>query len=338
MSPSPSTLALIIEAAAGLLASIGGVAIFADWARRRRLLDLPNERSSHSRPIPRGAGAVIVAVVALSALIMLIMAAAGTYAATSQIAVTACAAILVAIVSAIDDVRSLSSELRLVVHGACALVVAAVITSNAPFWPGVLIGALWIAALTNAYNFMDGIDGIAGTQAVIAGLAFAWASKSAGAPFVTVVSIATAAASAGFLVHNWPPARVFLGDVGSAFLGFVFGSLTLMLFQQSPLAAIGAALSLWPFVFDTVFTLGRRAKRGEDLLRSHRSHLYQRLVISGWSHRAVTLLFTVGAAIAAVAGILLQRDARVFWLPAVLVVAALTFGIWQVAARSERSA
>jgi UDP-N-acetylmuramyl pentapeptide phosphotransferase/UDP-N-acetylglucosamine-1-phosphate transferase len=335
MNPSPSTWTLIIEAAVGLLASIAGVAIFADWARRRRLLDLPNERSSHSRPIPRGAGAVVVAVVALSALIMT---AAGTYAATSQIAVTAFAAILVAIVSAIDDVRSLSSELRLVVHGACALVVAAVITWNGPFWPGVLIGALWIAALTNAYNFMDGIDGIAGTQAVIAGLAFAWASKSAGAPFVTVVSIATVAASAGFLVHNWPPARVFLGDVGSAFVGFVFGSLTLMLFQQSPLAAIGAALSLWPFVFDTVFTLGRRAKRGEDLLRSHRSHLYQRLVISGWSHGAVTLLYSGGAAIAAVAGILLQRDARIFWLPAVLVVAALTLGIGQVAARSERSA
>jgi UDP-N-acetylmuramyl pentapeptide phosphotransferase/UDP-N-acetylglucosamine-1-phosphate transferase len=335
MSPSPSTLVLIIEAAVGLLASIGGVAIFADWAKRRRLLDLPNERSSHSRPIPRGAGAVIVAVVVLSALIM---AAAGTYAATSQIAVTACAAILVAVVSAVDDVRSLSSELRLVVHGACALVVAAAITSTAPSWPGVLIGALWIAALTNAYNFMDGIDGIAGMQALIAGLAFAWASESADAPFVTVVSMAMVAASTGFLVHNWPPARVFLGDVGSAFLGFVFGALTLMLFQQSPLAAIGAALSLWPFVFDTVFTLGRRAKRGEDLLRSHRSHLYQRLVISGWSHRAVTLLYSGGAAIAAVAGILLQRDARVFWLPAVLVVAALSLGIWQVAARPERSA
>jgi UDP-N-acetylmuramyl pentapeptide phosphotransferase/UDP-N-acetylglucosamine-1-phosphate transferase len=335
MSPSPSTLVLIIEAAVGLLASIGGVAIFADWAKRRRLLDLPNERSSHSRPIPRGAGAVIVAVVVLSALIM---AAAGTYAATSQIAVTACAAILVAVVSAVDDVRSLSSELRLVVHGGCALVVAAAITSTAPSWPGVLIGALWIAALTNAYNFMDGIDGIAGMQALIAGLAFAWASESADAPFVTVVSMAMVAASTGFLVHNWPPARVFLGDVGSAFLGFVFGALTLMLFQQSPLAAIGAALSLWPFVFDTVFTLGRRAKRGEDLLRSHRSHLYQRLVISGWSHRAVTLLYSGGAAIAAVAGILLQRDARVFWLPAVLVVAALSLGIWQVAARPERSA
>jgi UDP-N-acetylmuramyl pentapeptide phosphotransferase/UDP-N-acetylglucosamine-1-phosphate transferase len=335
MNAWPSAWAFIIEAAGGIAASIVGVAIFGAWARRRRLFDLPNERSSHSTPVPRGAGAVIVAVVAILALVM---AAAGAYTVTPQIAITACAAIAIAIVSAIDDVRSLSSELRLVVHLTCALVVAAVVVSREPYWLGVLVGALWITALTNAYNFMDGIDGIAGLQAVIAGLAFAWASSSAELPFVTVVSIATMAASLGFLAHNWPPARVFLGDVGSAFLGFVFGSLTLMLYQRMPLAALGSALSLWPFVFDTLFTLGRRARRGEDLLRSHRSHLYQRLVICGWSHRAVTVVYSAAAAIAALAGILLQRNAPVFLLPVVLAVAGLALGLWRVAVRCERRA
>jgi UDP-N-acetylmuramyl pentapeptide phosphotransferase/UDP-N-acetylglucosamine-1-phosphate transferase len=290
---------LFAVAAACLLASMIGVALFVRLASYGRWLDVPNERSSHQVPTPRGAGLVIVIVVSAA---MAWAARAGVFRPDA----TALAALTIAAISAVDDVRSLPSGLRLLVHLVCAVVAVLTITgSGERSWSGPLIvlAVIWIVGLTNAYNFMDGIDGISGAQAVVAGVAFTLAAMHVGIAGPATCSLAIAAASAGFLIHNWPPARVFMGDVGSAFVGFSFAVMVLQIWTWSPALGVAAAMSLWPFAFDTVLTFLRRAVRRENVLQSHRSHFYQRLVIAGWSHARVTILYTAAAAVGAISGL-----------------------------------
>ena len=143
---------------------------------------------------------------------------------------------------------------------------------------------LWI----NAYNFMDGIDGLAGSQTVVAGLGWLVPGGIVGLP---IFGVLVAGSSLGFLGHNWPPTRIFMGDVGSVFLGFTLAVLAVIGGLAHPRLPLAGLLVVWPFVFDTTFTIVRRLRRGENIFAAHRSHLYQRLVIAGYSQRAVTLLY-----------------------------------------------
>jgi UDP-N-acetylmuramyl pentapeptide phosphotransferase/UDP-N-acetylglucosamine-1-phosphate transferase len=161
--------------------------------------------------------------------------------------------------------------------------------------------------VTNVYNFMDGIDGLAASQAVIAGAALGLAGSLVHNPLLGIGGGLLAAASAGFLVYNVPPARLFMGDVGSTFLGFSFAGLSLL----GNLGVGGGrlpiefgAVILAPFLFDAVVTLLRRMLRGERWYASHRSHYYQRLVVRGLSHARVTALYASLAVVAAAAGLL----------------------------------
>jgi UDP-N-acetylmuramyl pentapeptide phosphotransferase/UDP-N-acetylglucosamine-1-phosphate transferase len=168
-------------------------------------------------------------------------------------------------------------------------------------WVGVVLAGLWIVGLINAYNFMDGIDGLAGGQGLVAGLAWAAFGFVGGQPFLGGVGLLLAGSSAGFLGHNWPlggsRARIFMGDVGSAFLGYAFAALAVAAIGQAPRMVLAGVLAVWPFVFDTAFTFARRLSRREDVFSAHRSHLYQRLIITGCSHRDVTLLYLALAAL-----------------------------------------
>ena len=110
-------------------------------------------------------------------------------------------------------------------------------------------------------------------------------------PLISVMGALLAATSLGFLFHNWPPAKIFMGDVGSAFLGYSFACLGVLGWKKDPVLALAGFLLVWPFVFDTIFTFFRRLKNRENVFSAHRSHLYQRLVISGYSHRNVTSLY-----------------------------------------------
>jgi UDP-N-acetylmuramyl pentapeptide phosphotransferase/UDP-N-acetylglucosamine-1-phosphate transferase len=156
-----------------------------------------------------------------------------------------------------------------------------IIGSIGILWLGVAV--VWIVGLINAYNFMDGIDGIAGGVAVVAALW--WIALFPKEPMWSI-GVLLVAAALGFLLHNWSPARIFMGDVGSTFLGCMFAVLPLML----EVPVIGGLL-MWPFLFDTGFTFLRRLLRREDIFSAHRDHLYQRLIISGWSHASVALLY-----------------------------------------------
>lgn len=276
-----------------------GVAIIRRWAGRARMLDMPNERSSHTRPTPRGGGLAIVSVV----LALAWFAAPGPASFSLRpIIALALGALLIAGVSWLDDMHPVPFGVRLLVHavGACVAMagIGIIREIGMPFgmalplgWLGFPLALVWIVGLTNAYNFMDGIDGIAGGQAVVAGVGWAVLGWIGGQPLVGGMGLLIAAASLGFLGHNWPPARIFMGDVGSAFLGFAFAALTVLASQSDPVFSLAGIALVWPFVFDAVFTFFRRLGRGEKVWAAHRSHLYQRLVISGLSHGRVSGLY-----------------------------------------------
>lgn len=291
-----SALGLVVI---GAVASYVGVALYRRWAQHRNLLDIPNERSSHDAPTVRGGGLVI-------ALLMLAGIAVGwtLFGAFPPRMLLAylVAAGLIAVVSWVDDNWGLSNKVRFAAHClAGALVLFAlgfVDTLTLPLIGGIQLGVaglflslFWLVGLTNAYNFMDGIDGMAGTQALIAGIgwvALGWLSAQ---PFLTFTGLLLAGVSFGFLVHNWSPADVFMGDVGSAFLGFTLAVLVVAAARLDPRMALAGALLVWPFIFDTSFTLIRRWRNGENIFAAHRSHLYQRLVIAGYTHAGVSLLY-----------------------------------------------
>jgi UDP-N-acetylmuramyl pentapeptide phosphotransferase/UDP-N-acetylglucosamine-1-phosphate transferase len=294
----------------GCALSYLGVAGLRRWAEQGPMLDIPNNRSSHLRPTPRGGG-LAIAVVTLGG--WLALGVTRRVELWPALLAYPIGAALIAGVSWIDDLRSLSNRVRFATHSLAAMLAI----WSYGYWHtvrlplvgdlglglfGPLLSFFWIVSLTNAYNFMDGIDGIAGSQAVVAGLGWAMLGWIAEQPMVGALGLLVASSSLGFLGHNWPPARIFMGDVGSAFLGytlavlpFVFGALphTRGEWTELPIASI---LLVWPFVFDTTFTLLRRLSRGENVFAAHRSHLYQRLNIIGYGHRFVTLIY-IGLAI-----------------------------------------
>ncbi len=278
------------------------------FARTFGVLDVPNDRSSHVRPTPRGGGISIV-LVGIAAVFAAI---AFGYVPRTHASWAAIGAVIVAAVSSLDDVVTLSAKVRLAAHVSVAMLAVAglgpiesidagplgIVPLGVVAWPFTVV---WIVGMTNAFNFMDGIDGIAGITGVAALGVIAAALLISGEQFCALVAAALAAASAGFLVWNWQPARIFMGDVGSAFLGYVIAVL--------PLTAAGEARAwsfsvtacvMWPFLFDTSFTMIRRIAKRENIFEAHRSHLYQRLVIAGWPHCVVTLLY--GALSAAAGG------------------------------------
>ena len=308
------------------------VAVVRRWAEKNAVLDIPNERSSHSVAVPRGGGLAIV-VVTIPVLLLNF----GSWS-LPQRAVLAVASAILALVSWMDDLYRVPNVIRFCVHliAAGAVVVMFGRITEIPVRTGFSIPlgltafvftVLWIAGLTNAYNFMDGIDGIAGVQAVVAGIGWcllAWAVV----PGASAAGAALAGAAFGFLMHNWRPARIFMGDVGSVFIGFLLASLTVAAAQEKPDFFLYGVLLVWPFIFDTAFTFLRRLTRGEPVYAAHRSHLYQRLVQTGVSHSMTAILY----GLLALLGLLLAVAMKFHWpganllAPAVLLLSAA--GLW----------
>jgi UDP-N-acetylmuramyl pentapeptide phosphotransferase/UDP-N-acetylglucosamine-1-phosphate transferase len=201
--------------------------------------------------------------------------------------------------------------------------------------------------MTNVYNFMDGIDGIAGTQGLVAGVAWMAGGWWLASTPIALLGAALAGACLGFLIDNWSPARIFMGDVGSAFLGFLFALLPLVALREPSLASrtldasrlpLFALLVVWPFVSDGFFTFVRRACRGEVVWKPHRSHLYQRLVGVGWPHSRVSGLYGAWCGLSAVVGLLwLTGDPSAAPAVAVVPLSSLAAMILFVA-HSERRA
>jgi UDP-N-acetylmuramyl pentapeptide phosphotransferase/UDP-N-acetylglucosamine-1-phosphate transferase len=299
----------------------------------RRALDVPNERSSHTRPTIRGGGLVIV--LGFFAGLALWLASGGSL--SPRALGWLVGAVLVASISFVDDLHPLPAIPRLCTHlaGALLLTFAGVQLDEPTAIAALVVAFAYVVVLTNVYNFMDGIDGLAVSQAVVAGAALAVAGIVVRNPLVAIGGGLLSASSLGFAIYNLPPARMFMGDVGSTFLGFSFAGLGL-------LANIGVGggrlpiefglLLFAPFLFDSLVTLARRVLRGERWYVAHRSHYYQRLVRCGLSHGQVTALYTTLAVVAAGAALaslyadepLRQLLALVAYVPMLAVLALVS--------------
>jgi UDP-N-acetylmuramyl pentapeptide phosphotransferase/UDP-N-acetylglucosamine-1-phosphate transferase len=310
-----------------------------DWIRRlairRRILDHPNERSSHSVPTPRGGGLAIVVLVIGTVL---------TFGLVNgfdrQSLVYIVAGILLAWLGWRDDVHSLPPRVRFSVQGLAVILAMLGMgyfkSVTIPLfgelqlgWVGIPVTFLWILGLINAYNFMDGIDGLAGGVALAAGLGWAILSSTFGGlenPLAFWVALAIAASSLGFLGHNWPPARIFMGDVASTFLGYSFAVLPLMSARQGGDPLMFGTAILWTFIMDAGLTFLRRLMKREDVFAAHRSHLYQRLAGSGVCPASVSALFILltllgaGLSLAWARGLHFVAPLIIFGLPAIWVV------------------
>ncbi|MGV8864519.1 MAG: MraY family glycosyltransferase [Pseudomonas sp.] len=265
------------------------------YAIARSLMDIPNARSSHSLPTPRGGGVAIV-LAFLLALGLLFGLGALTY---SDFLAIAGAGGLVAVIGFMDDHGHIAARWRLLGHfTAAAWMLAwlgglpAISLFGATFslgWVGHALTLLYLVWMLNLYNFMDGIDGLASVEAVCAALGacllygLSGHADSIWAPFLLAVSVA------GFLCWNFPPARIFMGDAGSGFLGIVLGGLSLQAAWILSSLFWGWLILLGVFVVDATFTLIRRLLRGDKVYEAHRSHAYQFASRAYGRHLPVTL-------------------------------------------------
>lgn len=271
-------------------------------AHRVGYLDLPNERSSHAEPTPRNGGIAIVAG---------ILGAFALYGRFDVATAGYCAAVLVlALLAFFDERQDLPVWFRfgaqLAVATGLAVVANAVIADGTlRFVPHALLLALsvvWLTGVLNAYNFMDGLNGMAASEAIVCGVAFGWLAAAAGDRNAVILAIAVAGAAAGFLPWNLPSGSIFMGDIGSSALGILLATLTLRLTHDG-VPFVAAVLPLAPFLLDSSITLLRRALRGERVYTPHRTHYYQRLNQRGWSHAAVTATWALLAVLSSVAAI-----------------------------------
>jgi Fuc2NAc and GlcNAc transferase len=288
---------------AAVLVSCGLTGLVRALAARAKLIDVPNERSSHARPTPRGGGIAIVAsfLVGLSA-----MGVWGPLPAPVFAGLLAGAA-LVAAIGFADDRWRLRASLRLVGHIAAALWVMAFLGRLPPLtlaghavdlsWVGPPLTLLYLVWAVNFFNFMDGIDGIAALETMTVALGGASLNAMVLGGSSWVMPVLLAACAAGFLLWNWPPARIFMGDAGSGFLGLAIGAMTIGYGCLAPVLFWCWFILQGCFMVDATTTLIRRVLRGERPQQAHRSHAYQFAARRLDSHRVVTLAFAAVTAL-----------------------------------------
>ncbi|WP_114376738.1 glycosyltransferase family 4 protein [Elioraea thermophila] len=267
-----------------------------------RILDVPNHRSAHARPIPKGGGLGVVVATLVGLLIQYRFATLARLDDPYFLAVIVGAAAIAA-VSLADDILSFRQHWKLLAQVAAAIAPLpwglAIDTLSLPWIGPVPLGplawpltVLWVVFLTNAMNFIDGLDGMCAGIALVAALFLAALALAEGGAFVYVAALSLAAGCAGFLPFNVPRAQIFLGDVGSQFIGYLFAILGIAAarFDQARVSLYIVPLLLAVPIFDVAFTLIRRALAGERLAEAHRGHLYQVLARTGVPPLAVSAL------------------------------------------------
>jgi Fuc2NAc and GlcNAc transferase len=291
----------LIELAAILAAAFAATLVLTAWTRRVVLglgvLDLPNERSLHSRPTPRGGGLAVVG----TSVFTIAVFAFRHWVDYALAAALIGGGLLIAATGFLDDRRSLPAGIRILAHVAAAAWAIYMIGGLPPLRIGGLVVSLGIwgdvagfAAIVwvlNLFNFMDGIDGIAASEAVfVAGAGGALVIVFGHDLAVGYCAFVIAATALAFLCWNWPPAKIFMGDVGSGYLGYVIAVLALAAGRASPVASIAWLILGGVFFADATTTLFVRVVRGERIYLPHRDHAYQRLAVRWGGHRSVTLL------------------------------------------------
>lgn len=317
-------------------------------AARFRLVDLPNRRSAHALPTARGAGVAIAATASLAAIVVVLRWPGLWWQVLVGVLLPS---LVIGAVGIVDDTRPLRASLRLAIQFAVATAMTALLgplpgvaIPGLPAWEFGWLGwpltVLWIVGMINAFNFMDGADGMAALGAVVAGVLIAlvgFHTRSLGAMLLAAFA---AAAAGGFLVFNWQPARVFMGDVGSGYLGTFLAALPLLFNEpERERSLVPIVMCLWPYIYDPLLSVLRRIWNGKDPFVPHREFLFHRLVRSGVSHARVSLLYGALAAIGGLAGLMtlnpevpasVQR-----WIPLSIPVMAIVL-TWTVERRCNR--
>lgn len=285
------------------------------------LLDHPNDRSLHDNPTPRGGGlGICVAILASGCIAVWV---AGTSEPAMWITI---AAVLVIGISYLDDHSVVKPATRMAVHciAAGTLLFGGLLPGSLLLpglvwqWPSAIGGVLtllYVVWMVNLYNFMDGMDGFAAGMAVIGFGCFAVLGTLQGAALFATLSFLIAAAASGFLALNFPPARIFMGDVGSSMLGLLAASLSLWADRHAIFPLWVSVLVFSPFIVDATVTLVLRVRRRERIWEAHRTHFYQRLARLGWGHRRTVLweyVLMVACAVSGVVAVLVP--APVQWL------------------------
>lgn len=270
---------------------------YISYAIQKNILDTPNHRSSHTTPTPRGGGVVFTILWMLIVFMLSIFHIVSWKISTALL--PGCA--LLAIVGLLDDIYSLTAKQRIVIHLIAAVLVVALChglfylsLGSVSYHLGIAESILAVFLITwsiNLFNFMDGTDGIASIETLFVLLPYAFFLQQTNHLDLALTSITLALGVLGFLVLNFPPAKVFMGDVGSAFLGFVIISIPLIAQKQAGISISLCFILYGLFLFDSTITLIRRFFAKEKWYEAHRSHAYQRLHQAGWSHKK--LLFGV---------------------------------------------
>jgi Fuc2NAc and GlcNAc transferase len=263
------------------------------WVTRRAepwgLIDIANARSMHRRPTPRGGGLAVVVTVFLGTLILWV----GVQLRTTDAVAVWGGAVAIGGIGLLDDRYGVSSKLRFLVHIGTAMVVMVLVhmpSESALKWSfTVALAVLAITWSINLFNFMDGIDGLAGSEACMvlgwyaAAAAWLWPDGS------HLLALGASAAVFGFLAWNWPPARIFMGDVGSGFLGFLIAFLAIRAWSHEPLLTVTTASMYSYFWVDASVTLFVRLRTGQNVFQAHRLHAYQKRARLSGSHSRVSL-------------------------------------------------
>ena len=295
--------ALLMGVAAGFAVSVIMTRLVERAARRGSLMDVPDARSTHLAPLPRLGGIGIVAGFAVAYVL--------THGPLDlNMAAILAAAVVLALVGLIDDVRGVAAPVKFGAQLLAAIVAALALTPELEIRAfgieialhgtvAVVVTVVWLMAITNAFNFTDGIDGIVAIVTIaISALGLALVGDAG-----RVMLVAIGSAALGFLVWNHHPARIFMGDVGSQFLGYTVGC-ALLLQPESSVAAIPMLLLISPLLVDTGLTLIRRILAREPIFTPHREHLYQRLVDSGVDQRAVAASYGLAIIVMGISAVL----------------------------------
>ncbi|WP_339526732.1 MraY family glycosyltransferase [Pseudomonas sp. EL_65y_Pfl2_R96] len=268
------------------------------YALSRSLMDIPNERSAHSVPTPRGGGVSIVVAFLLALPVLSLL---GVLPLPALMALVG-AGVLIAVIGFADDHGHIAARWRLLGHFIAAAWVLFWLNGLAPIallgvsldlgWVGSILGAIYLVWMLNLYNFMDGIDGLASVEAITVCLGICLVYGVAGTAELVWAPLMLVVAVAGFLCWNFPPARIFMGDAGSGFLGIILGAMALQAAWSKPELIWSWLILLGVFIVDATWTLVRRLIGGDKVYQAHSSHAYQKAA-RRWGHKAVTISVAV---------------------------------------------
>lgn len=320
-----------------------GVALFLtpvviSFARRTGALDAPDARKVHVRPIPRIGGIGIYAAFMVSVLVQMSISDLSPELMTSLWGLLAGGTIIVAI-GIIDDYRDLPAKVKLLgqILAACVLVIGFDVRIDVITDPlgdfiyleyfAIPATIFWVVGLTNTVNLIDGLDGLAAGVSSIAAVTIFLVAMEEGIPFVAMITAALAGSAIGFLYYNFNPARIFMGDTGSMFLGFMLAGISVIgaVKSAATIALIVPILALGLPILDTTFAIVRRARNHRPIFKPDKGHLHHRLLAHGFTQKQAVLLMYVVSALFGLCALALTAVSTQAALLIILIVAAAVF-------------